>query len=151
MTFYRLFSIGVVMLVVLFGGSPLWSGLLSPKRADWLVDGRYVVLSPARYQPGSITHFDLQDADPPRNVGFYLLVGDDGRATAIFDRPRCLLEHRREQKVLFNPCTQRAYAIDALLGGGVSETDLHELPVLEDDGRWLVDLRSVLPGYSSIR
>lgn len=146
MGFNRLFSIGLVLLGIIFGGSILFSTVLSPSKSDWLVDSRYVELTPDRYRPGSVTHFDLQAMDPPRNSGFYLLAGADGRFVAVFDRPGCLLEYKPDLAALYNPCRQRVYPVQSILAGETTGDDLIILPIIQRSGQLVVDIGSTLPG-----
>ena len=149
-TFYGLMSLGIVLLVVYFGGAPLLSTFTSPPDDDWLVDGRYVVLTPARYPAGSVTHFDFKAMDPPRNGGFYLISGDGGFA-AVYDRPGCLLEYRKDRQDLYNPCTQRAYPVAGILDGTAQGPDLRLLSLVIEDGRLVIDVSPALSAQSSSR
>lgn len=142
-TFYGLMSLGLTLLMVYFGGALLLSSITSPASEDWLVDGRHVILTPSRYQPGSVTHFDFKAMNPPRNGGFFLIRGDDDFA-AVFDRPGCLLEYRPARSDLYNPCTRRSYPVRAILEGTAEGPDLRLLPLAWDDGRLRIDVSSAL-------
>ena len=145
LTFNVLFSLGMVLLAIYLGGALLLSVITSPAGDDWLVDGRYVVLTAARYGPGSVTHFDFKAMEPPRNGGFYLIVGD-GAVAAVFDRPGCRLEYRAAQADLYNPCTQNSYPVAAILDGTAQGRDLVRLPVRSDGGHLVVDVSAALVG-----
>lgn len=145
-TYDKLFSLGLILLMIYFGGSVLLSNVLSPGKTDWLVESRYVPLTPERYAPGSVTHFDLQALNPPRNSGFYLLVSNDNEFVAVYDRPGCLLEYRPENKTLYSPCRQRVYTISGILAGEYNDDGLVILPIMERSGQLVVDLGSILPG-----
>lgn len=144
-TFHRLFSLGLILLMVYLGGSLLFSFALSPKEKDWLVDSRYVELTVDKYKPGSITHFDLRAMSPPRNSGFFLLVGSENNFAAVFDRPGCLLEHKPDAAALFNPCQQRFYPIAGILAGDYND-ELKLLPVTVQSGLIRIDISSTLDG-----
>jgi len=143
-TFYGLLSLGLTLLMVYFGGAVLLSSITSPQAGDWLVDGRYVILTASRYPAGTVTHFDFKAMTPSRNGGFFLISGGDVFA-AVHDRPGCLLEYRPVQDDLYNPCTQRSYRIAAVLDGSAQGPDLRLLPlVLEDGGRLRIDVSGAL-------
>lgn len=141
-TYHNIFSIGLYFLVVLVLAAMLWS-FLSSRSSDWLVEGRYVDLTPERYQPGTVTHFAFDEWRPPRPMGFFLLAGRDGTYLAVADRPfGCVLVWQQVSDQLLDPCRGTAFPRERLLND--PPPGLKMLPVLGDENLLRVDLKDLL-------
>lgn len=141
-TYYSIFTVSLYVLGFLIIAGMLWSfwGL---RGRDWLVDGRYVELTRARYGAGSVTRFAFDEWRPPRPVGFFLLVDGDGTYLAVGDRPGgCVLTWQSAADRLVDPCRGTAYTWARLRDEPPSDIGL--LPVAHDDNILRVDLQPLL-------
>lgn len=141
-TYHKIFSAGLYILGGLIVVAMLWS-FLSDRSDDWLLQGRYVELTPDRYAAGSVTHFAFDEWRPPRPMGFFLLADADGTYMAVADRPfGCVLAWKASTQELTDPCRGLAFSRQRLLADPPAEMQL--LPVTLNGDKIRVDLQEIL-------